>query len=155
KPVLTDVKVDLDPNVPSWYTLVWTKGAANEGIGAAALYPFLIGEEGGMATKPGLSAYYSSPEFRYTDGKPLHERKGNKRFYLQVKNDGGTTELAKAVDVRLAFLSMELARFKKESDELGYLGESIFQTVRPLYSNIIGAEGVFGLYNESSVKVNF
>lgn len=152
KPVLTDVKIELNPNVPTWYTLTWTQGAANGGIGATALYPFLIDEQGEIAAKQGLSAYYLSPEFRYTDGKPLPGRKGNKRFDLPINKVGSTTELAKEVDIRLAFLSPELARFKKELDELGYLGESIFQTVRPLYSNIIGAEGIFGLYNESSVK---
>jgi len=155
KPALTDVKIELNSNVPFWYNLNWAQGAAKEGIGATALCPFLIDEKGVMATKQGLAVYYLTPEFRYTDGKPLYERKGNKRFDRQVKKDDGTTGLAKEVDVRLAFLSPELARFKKEIDELGYLGESIFQTVRPLYSNIIGAEGIFGLYNESSVKANF
>lgn len=96
-----------------------------------------------MVTKQGLAAYYLSPEFRYTDGKLLQERKGKKRFDREVKKDGGTTGLVKEVDVRLAFLSPELARFKKKIDELGNLGESVFQTVRPLYSNIVGAEGIF------------
>lgn len=155
KPVLTDVKIELNPNLPSSYTLNWSQGSTKEGIGATALCPFLIDEKGIMTTKQGLAAYYHSPEFRYTDGKPLYERTGNKRFDRQVKKDDGTKELAKEVDVRLAFLSPDLARFKKEIDQLGYLGESIFQTVRPLYSNIIGAEGIFGLYNEASVRGSF
>ncbi|WP_164122474.1 MULTISPECIES: DUF4249 family protein [Sphingobacterium] len=155
KPVLTDVKIELNPHLPSSYTLNWSQGAAKEGIGATALCPFLIDDQGVMDTKQGLAAYYLSPEFRYTDGKPLQGREGEKRFDRQVKKDGGTTELAKEVDVRLAFLSPELSIFKKEIDQLGYLGESIFQTVRPLYSNIIGAEGIFGLYNETSVRANF
>ncbi|WP_312134623.1 DUF4249 family protein [Sphingobacterium sp.] len=155
KPVLTDVNIELNPNLPSLYTLNWSQGAAKEGVGATALYPFLIDEKEVKTTKQGLAAYFLSPEFRFTDGKPLHGRTGSKRFDRQIKKDNGTAELAKEVDVTLAYLSPDLARFKKEIDQLGSLREAIFQTVRPLYSNIIGAEGIFGLYNETSVRANF
>ncbi|GHE45838.1 DUF4249 family protein [Sphingobacterium griseoflavum] len=155
KPALGEVAINLDPNMPSWYTLSWSQGAAKEGVGATALYPFLLDEAGAMATKAGLAAYYLSSAFRYTDGNAIPERKGDQRFDRTISKEDGTIALAKSVNIRLAFLSPELARFKKEIDELGYLGESVFQTVRPLYSNLIGAEGVFGLYNESAVEANF
>lgn len=155
KPILEDVKVDVDAYVPSIFKVSWSQKESGGGVGATVLYPFLFNKDGEIEGKQGLGAYYISPEFRNTDGNPLEGRKGTKRFDRLLKDEEGTAELAKGADVRLAFLSPELAQFKKEMDELGYLGESIFQTVRPLYSNISGAEGIFGLYNESSVKVSF
>lgn len=153
KPDLKNVGVELDSINRFWYHISWTQGSAKEGVGATALYPYLLDFMGDYVEKPSLGMYYLSPEFRYTDGKALPERIGRKRFDRSIKRGG--TNLAQSVDIRLAFLSSGLARFKKEVDELGYLGESVYQTVRPLYSNIIGAEGIFGLYSESSVVLGF
>lgn len=55
-----------------------------------------------------------------------------------------------SINLKIAYLSKELTKFKNEVDQLDYMGESIFQTVKPVFSNINGAVGVFGLYNESS-----
>lgn len=151
KPDLKNVEVDSINSF--WYSISWTQGSAKEGVGATALFPYLVDSMGDYLDKPRLGMYYLSPEFRYTDGKALPERNGRKRFYTSIKR--GDSTLASSVDIRLAFLSPELAQFKREVDQLGYIGESVYQTVRPLYSNIIGAVGIFGLYNESSVELDF
>lgn len=153
KPNLQNVRVEVDPQTPFWYDLLWIQGKAKAGIGATVLHPYLLGSDHAYMDIPRLGIYYRSSEFRYTDGTALPERHARRRFerYIDVEEKVP----AEAVDVRLAFLSPELALFKKELDELGYLGESVFQTVRPLYTNMNGAVGIFGLYNESSVVVDF
>lgn len=153
KPILENVKVYVDENTPFWFDLTWSQAEAGEGIGAISLYPFLLDSENRLVDTPRLGYYYLSSEFRYIDERPVPPRNGKKRFerLINVEN----SELAAGAEIRLAYLSPELARFKKEMDELGYLGESIYQTVRPLYSNIIGAEGIFGLYNESFELIRF
>lgn len=153
KPNLQNVTVEVDSQNPFWYEVAWTQGKTKEGIGTTVLLPYLLDSNNKYVATPRLGLYYLSPELRYIDGKELPERNGRRRFDRTINKEN--KQFAESADIRLAFLSPELALFKKELDELGHLGESIFQTVRPLYSNLKGAVGVFGLYNESSVKKQF
>lgn len=153
KPELKNVVINTDPKFPFWYDISWTQGNIEQenGVGATSLLASTISNTGDLMNISWLNRYFLSPEFRFTDGNPLPERKAFRRFNRASKEDNPMA--TKIVQVRLAFLSPELSRFKQDIDKLGYFGESIYQSVQPVYSNIIGAEGIFGLYNESMVEI--
>ncbi|MFD2595836.1 DUF4249 family protein [Sphingobacterium griseoflavum] len=153
KPVLERVAVNVDAVRPFQYTLSWQQRGTTTKIGAASVFPYLLDSIGNFVTRPRLAMYFRSPEFRYAGEQAWSAQIGSRLFDRQLNES--QTALAQFVDVRLAFLSPELSRFKWEVDRSAYLGESIYQTVRPQYSNIIGAEGVFGLYSEDSVLRQF
>ena len=57
------------------------------------------------------------------------------------------------IDAEVIYLSEELARFFFELRESYFFGEDIFQPVRQVYSNISGNHGIFGLFNETTARI--
>lgn len=133
------------------YDLLVEQASAGEGIGAVSMLARLLDDDGNPIGESGWNAYFGAEEFRYVDKGRLPERTIQKRYGRWIGGSQEEPEYAHAVDVRLAYLSPELVQFKRDVDKLGYFGESYFQTTRPIYSNINGAVGIFGLYNEASV----
>ncbi|PRD49376.1 DUF4249 domain-containing protein [Sphingobacterium haloxyli] len=153
EPVMKDAQASIDIDIPAWYELSLMQAPAEKGVGAISILPILLNGAGVPTVKSGLEAYFRSPEFRYVDGGNLLQRNVQIRGSREIRSNEVSTELGHNLDVRLVYLSSGLARFRKEVDALGYFGESIYQTVRPIYSNIPGAVGVFGVYNEASATV--
>ncbi|WP_236972493.1 DUF4249 domain-containing protein [Membranihabitans marinus] len=66
-------------------------------------------------------------------------------------------ELASYINVETTYFSEAWILFQKDNRQFFSFGEDIYQTVQPIYSNIPGNHGVFGLYNEyiQRVKIEY
>jgi len=76
-------------------------------------------------------------------------------FSRYVRTSQDTVALATTVNIHTAYLSPEITELIREINENFALGEDIFATLRPYYSNFTDAVGVFGLYNEEIRKIEF
>lgn len=156
RPVIEEVKASVFEHELGWvglYDISLTYGYIGEGVAAVSMLPILLNDNGNPVEKSSLESYVRADEFRYADGEDLPKRTILKRYSRAIGGSQEEPELAQSVDVRLAYLSPELARFKRDVEKLGYFGENFFQNVRPIYSNINGTVGIFGMYNEASVVV--
>lgn len=155
EPVFQEADAYYDPDVPGNYALFFTLAPEDKKTGAFSFFPSLIDESGCLGDETGLAPYIRSPEFTYatewgSDGKGFSRRY---RREIKCAEVNGDEILAEKVKIKAAFLSKELAAFKEELDDLSYLDEFSSQTGHPEHSNIIGAVGVFGMYNEASLTV--
>lgn len=72
-------------------------------------------------------------------------------YFVRTKDNGSLK--AQYFDVVVTYLSQELARYARDVNESNYFGEDIFQAIRPVFSNIETDHGLFGLYNEATVRI--
>lgn len=152
EPVMKDVEAK-GADRPELFRLSFSTGATDGAIRATSVAITLIDNNGNRLDGQGLLPFLGSDELTYVDEGNIPERDFNgiyRRVYLDQAGDVAYSEY---VDVRMAYLSAELAAFYKEVEEINYFGETIFQTVRPIYSNIEGAVGVFGVYNEAGGEI--
>lgn len=78
-------------------------------------------------------------------------------FIQWINNDTWSEETGEVrmsyIEAEVIYVSEELARFFFEQRESDFFGEDIFQPVRPIYSNISGNHGIFGLFNETTARI--
>lgn len=148
EPVIKDVHAHYISQSPPWLELTYTQMATTSAISGISIATTLIGGSGNSTEKPSYLNYLNTSSFIDTEGIDLPETK--RTLTLSGELGMESHEAADTINLKIAYLSKELTTFKNEVDQLDYMGESIFQTVKPVFSNINGASGVFGLYNELS-----
>jgi len=93
------------------------------------------------------------PNIIYPDQEIWRSKKFSQQINNFVRTEDGGIIKAYYIDVVVTFFSEDLARFARDINETNYYGEDIFQLVRPVYSNIEEGHGIFGLFNEASVRL--
>lgn len=146
-PTVANVKVSYDTDHLDWYNVNYSILATFGNVGAKYTKFVLNDSSGNPIEKIGLTSYLLSGAQSVNNGQVL-QQDYVAHFSRILWRENENTELASSAVLRVAYFSIDLARFKKEADELGSFGEAIYQTVKPLYGNIDGVVGVFGLYSE-------
>lgn len=103
-----------------------------------------------LYSKPAFSTYLQPKYFKFPDNNNWSTKDIEERYSRVLSSDQNNTDLANSAEIRIAYFSDELASFIRDVNEISYFGEETFHAIRPVYSNIKGGVGVFGLYNERS-----
>lgn len=151
-PVMKDVEAK-STDRPELFLLSFTMGGVDGAIGATSVAITLIDKNGNRLDGQGLLPFLGSDELAYVDEGNIPARNFDGIYRRVYLDQSGEVVYSESVDVRVAYLSAELAAFYREVEEINYFGETIFQTVRPIYSNFEGAVGVFGVYNEAGGEI--
>lgn len=135
------------------YDILLLQGPSSARVHAYSILPVLLTEDKQPLTSPDLYSYFKSPELHFTDSPTLPQQTLHRHYDRLFITEAGDSLISQSVDIRIAYLSTELARLKKEVDEIASYREASYQNPRNIHTNIKGIIGVFGLYNELSTVV--
>lgn len=146
----TEIEVD-SANRGSFLDI--TLGAINEPVDAFSIHYIRLDSAQKDLESRSFSSRIQGHQMHY----PEQEIWDSKKFSAYVENyvriENNETVNAYFLDVEVTYLSKDLARYARDVNETDYYGEDIFQAVRPVFSNIQGNHGIFGLFNEAVLRI--
>lgn len=152
KPIINDIVAFPDTNYSQDYYLKISLAPNSHPVFAISAYNRFVHDSGAFITpysiRNQLNANIQYPEqstWVQNFDILIHDRRS---FEVQ-----DTFYNAKEALLHVSYLSEDLSRFIREAEEQSYFGENIFQIVNPIHSNISGGLGIFGLYNEDTMRI--
>lgn len=149
QPQINNVEAIIREPKERFFNLILNLGKTSNGPKGLAVQPVIYDRTGIVYQQLALSRYFKEETLHIPDQTLWNEKVINERHDRMVIFNESNGELGTNADIWVAYFSKELVDFVQDIEDIDYFGEEVFMTVKPIYTNINGAVGVFGLYNEA------